>query len=159
MLRRATLTLSLLALGCTGEDRPPPCGLSAVVGPSLLLSEFSQPGQTLATPPSRLPEQVVVRFVAGPAFPAIAGRADSQWVIGVNGTLPAEIVPGYGVMVLDLQERFQGILLYEGGVIEGAPLLGSVSLGNRVVPLIGIRVDPSRIQEPNCPLFPDSLVL
>lgn len=157
MLRRVTPYLVLMALGCSGKDTPPPCGLSAVVGPSLLLSEFSQPGQTLATPPARLPEQVVVRFVAGPAFSAIAGRADSQWVIGVNGTLPANIHPGYGVMILDLQERFQGVLLYEGQIIDGAPVLGTVSLGNLVVPLIGIRVDPARIQEPDCPLFPDSL--
>lgn len=149
--------LVLLALGCSGKDTPPPCGMSRVLGPSLLLSEFSQPGQTLATPPARLPEHIVVRFVAGPAFSAIAGRADSLWVIGVNGTLPADIKPGYGVLILDLQEKPLGILLYEGAVIEGAPVLGSVSLGAQVVPLIGIRVDPARIQEPNCPLFPDSL--
>ena len=149
--------LVLLALGCSGKDTPRPCGMSRVLGPSLLLSEFSQPGQTLATPPARLPEHIVVRFVAGPAFSAIAGRADSLWVIGVNGTLPTDIVPGYGVLILDLQENPLGVLLYEGAVIEGAPQLGSVSLGAQVVPLIGIRVDPERIQEPNCPLFPDSL--
>lgn len=150
--------LVLLALGCSGKDNPPPCGMSRVLGPSLLLSEFGQPGQTLATPPARLPEHIVVRYVAGPAFSAIAGRADSLWVIGVNGTLPTDITPGYGVLILDLQERPLGVLLYEGAVIEGAPFLGSVSLGSLVVPLIGIRVDPERIQEPNCPLFPDSLV-
>ena len=37
-------------------------------------------------------------------------------------------------------------------------MLGTVSLGAVVVPLIGIRVDPERIQEPSCPLFPDSLI-
>ena len=78
-------------------------------------------------------------------------------MIGVNGTLPTDISPGYGVLILDLQEKPLGVLLYEGQIIEGAPTLGSVSLGARVVPLIGIRVDPERIQEPNCPLFPDSL--
>jgi hypothetical protein len=155
--RRVLSILIVLAPGCSGKDTPPPCGLSALVGPSLLLSEFSKPGQTLATPPPRLPEHMVVRFVAGPAMPAIAGRADSLWVIGVNGTLPADMKVGYGVLILDLQENPLGVLLYEGAIIEGAPVLGSVSLGNLVVPLIGIRVDPERIQEPNCPLFPDSL--
>lgn len=154
---RKHLYLALILLGgCSGKDTPRPCGLSAVVGPSLLLSEFSQPGQTLATPPSRLPEQIVVRYVAGPAVSAIAGRADSQWVIGVNGEVPATR-PGYGVLILDLQERPLGVLMYEGAVIEGAPVLGNVSIGSLVVPLIGIRVDPARIQEPGCPLFPDSL--
>jgi hypothetical protein len=154
---RLPACLVLLALGCSGKDSPRPCGLSAVVGPSVLLSEFSQPGQTLATPPARLPEQIVVRLVAGPAFSAIAGRADSQWVIGVNGTLPTGITPGYGVLTLDLQEKPLGVLLYEGAPIDGAPVLGTVTLGALVVPLIGIRVDPQRIQEPGCPLFPDSL--
>jgi hypothetical protein len=96
-------------------------------------------------------------MVAGPAFSAIAGRAVSQWVIGVNGTPPAGITPGHGVLVLDLQEKPLGVLLYEGAAIDGAPVLGSVTLGALVVPLIGIRVDPARIQEPACPLFPDSL--
>ena len=149
--------LAVLVLGCAGKDTPPPCGLSALVGPSLLLSEFAKPGQTLATPPGTLPENIVVRFVAGPAVPAIAGRADSLWVIGVNGTLPANLKADYGVLILDLQERPRGVLIYEGALIEGAPVLGSVSLGNLVVPLIGIRVDPERIEEPSCPLFPDSL--
>jgi hypothetical protein len=158
MVLRHSAGLVLLVLGCAGKDGPRPCGLSAVVGPSLLLSEFSQPGRTLATAPASLPENIVVRFVAGPAFPAIAGRADSQWVIGVNGTMPTDITPGYGVLILDLQEKPLGVLLYEGALIEGAPVLGSVTLGALVVPLIGIRVDPERIQEPSCPLFPDSLI-
>jgi hypothetical protein len=156
MRNRLCFALMLLAMACSGKDAPRPCGLSAVVGPSLLLSEFSQPGQTLATPPARLPEQIVVRYVAGPAVSAIAGRADSQWVIGVNGEVPST-QPGYGVLILDLQERPLGVLMYEGEVIQGAPVLGSVSMGSLGVPLIGIRVDPARIQEPGCPLFPDSL--
>jgi hypothetical protein len=155
-MRYHIVPLVLLAVACSGKDAPRPCGLSAVVGPSLLLSEFSQPGQTLATPPARLPEQIVVRYVAGPAVSAIAGRADSQWVIGVNGDVPATR-PGYGVLILDLQEKPLGVLMYEGAAIDGAPVLGSVSIGSLVVPLIGIRVDPARIQEPGCPLFPDSL--
>jgi hypothetical protein len=155
---RSPTFLLLAALGCTGRDAPPPCGLNAVVGPSLLLSEFSQPGQTLAGPPARLPEQIVVRLVAGPAYNAIAGRADSQWVIGVNGELPAGITPGFGVLVLDPAEKPLGVLLYEGAVIDGAPVLGTVNMGALVMPLIGIRVDPARIQEPRCPLFPDSLM-
>lgn len=157
MTFRIATFLVCAALGCSGKDTPPPCGLSAVVGPSVLLSEFSKAGQTLATPPAQLPEHIVVRFVAGPALPAIAGRADSLWVIGVNGALPATTAPGHGVLVLDLAEKPLGVLLYEGGPINGAPVLGSVNLGALVVPLIGIRVDPERIQDPRCPLFPDSL--
>ena len=154
---RGSTFLLLGAIGCSGKDTPPPCGISAVVGPSVLLSEFSRAGQTLATAPANVPERIVVRLVAGPALSAIAGRSDSQWVIGVNGAVPPNATPGYGVLVLDLAEKPLGVLLYEGEPIQGAPVLGSVNLGALVVPLIGIRVDPERIQDPRCPLFPDSL--
>ncbi len=157
MTVRLPAALLVAALACSRGDSPPPCGLSSLVGPSLLLSEFSQAGRTLATPPARLPEQMVVRLVAGPAYPAIAGRADSLWVIGVNGTLPPNVTPAFGVLTLDLNEQPLGVLLYENELIEGAPTLGTVNIGSLVVPLIGIRVNPERIQEPRCPLFPDSL--
>jgi hypothetical protein len=152
------LTIAALA-ACGGKDAPPACGLNAVVGPSVLLNEFATANQTLATPPENLPEGLVVRLAAGPAFSAIVGRADSQWVIGVNGTLPPAVQISFGVLVLDKTTGTPlGVMLYESAPIEGAPPIGTVSVGAFVVPLIGIRLDPSRIQDPACPLFPDSLV-
>ena len=153
-------TLSFFLLGaaaCSGSDRPPPCGLNAVVGPAVLLGEFSKPGQTLASPPAQLPERIVTRLVAGPAFSAIAGRAEGQWVIGVNGTLPPNAAPTFGVLILDTTGTPLGVLLYESAAVEGAPQIGTVTAGAIVVPLVGIQLDPERIQDPTCPLFPDSL--
>jgi hypothetical protein len=49
------------------------------------------------------------------------------------------------------------VLLYEGDPVEGAPRLGIVAIGGATLPLIGIEVDMQRIEDPNCPLFPDSL--
>jgi hypothetical protein len=134
------------------------CGLAALAGPTALLGQFSIPGQTLAAPPRQLPERLVVRLVAGPAYSAIVGRADALLVVGVNGGLPPNVKPGFGVLVLDQRGRARGALLYEGAPVEGAPQIGTVSVGNETVPLIGIQLDPSKIEDLRCPLFPDSVI-
>ena len=134
------------------------CGLASLAGPTALLSQFSVPEQTLASPPRNLPERLVVRMVAGPPYPAIVGRSDSLWVIGVEGSLPANVKPGFGVLILDQEGKARGTLLYEGTPVEGAPPIGTVSVGNATVPLIGIQLDPARVEDPRCPFFPDSLL-
>ena len=159
---RTVLVLTfLLMAACTGSgDRSPSaaCGLAALAGPTALLAQFSLPDQTLASPPRTLPERLVVRSVAGPAYPAIVGRADSLWIIGVEGSLPPNVKPGYGVLVLDSGGKARGVVLYEGTPVEGAPELGRVSVGDITVPLIGIQLDPAKIEDPRCPLFPDSVI-
>ncbi len=163
-MTRSLLVGVLFLLAC---DKPRPgassagtaaCGLAALAGPTALLSQFSIPNQTLATPPRRLPERLVTRLVAGPAYSAIVGRSDSLWVIGVNGSLPPNTKPGYGVLVLDTHEKARGVMLYEGTPVEGAPTIGTVSVGNASLPLIGIQLDPGKIEDPRCPLFPDSVI-
>jgi hypothetical protein len=72
--------------------------------------------------------------------------------------VPATIKPGYGVLVLDLTERAKGVMLYEGRSVEGAPQIGTVTVGSATLPLIGIQVDPARIEDPHCPFFPDSVL-
>ena len=88
-------------------------------------------------------------MVAGDAYPAIVGRADSLLVVGVEGSLPAKAQPGFGVLVLDPQEQTRGVMLYEGDPVEGAPRLGTVSVGGATVPLIGIQLDPAKIEDPH----------
>jgi hypothetical protein len=154
------LTVLLLA-GCTRSgDRPrsAACGLAALAGPTALLAQFGIPNQTLGSPPRTLPERLVVRSVAGPAYPAVVGRADSLWIIGVQGSLPPKVKPGFGVLVLDPGGKTRGVVLYEGTTVEGAPELGRVSVGDITVPLIGIQLDPAKIEDPRCPLFPDSVI-
>ncbi|MGH7512211.1 MAG: hypothetical protein ACREOQ_04715 [Gemmatimonadales bacterium] len=134
------------------------CGLAALAGPTALLTQFSVPRQTLSAPPKDLPERLVTRVVAGPALPSIVGRTDSLLVIGVEGTVPPAVKPGYGVLVLDTTEHARGVMLYEGTPVEGAPQIGTVTVGAATLPLIGIQVDPSRIEDPRCPFFPDSVL-
>ena len=160
-MRWVLLFAFLLMAGCTRSGNRPPsaaCGLAALAGPTALLVQFSVADQTLGTPPRTLPERVVVRLVAGPAYPAIVGRADSLWIIGVQGQLPPNVKPGFGVLVLDQNEKARGVMLYEGRPVEGAPELGRVSVEDLTVPWIGIQLDPAKIEDPRCPLFPDSVI-
>ncbi len=163
MHRRLILTLLLLAAcdrssGGSAAGGSAACGLAALAGPTALLGQFSIPDQTLGSPPRNLPERLVVRLVAGPAYPAIVGRSDSLWIIGFEGALPPKVKPGFGVLVLEQSGKARGVLLYEGAPVEGAPEIGSVSIGNLTVPLIGIQLDPARVEDPRCPLFPDSVI-
>jgi hypothetical protein len=157
---RPLLTLVLVLVGCgkPADRGNPACGLAALAGPTALLTQFSVPRQTLSAPPHNLPERLVTRLVAGPALPAIVGRSDSLLVIGVEGTVPATIKPGYGVLVLDTAEKARGVMLFEGIPVDGAPTIGTVSIGNATLPLIGIQLDPTRIEDPRCPFFPDSVL-
>jgi hypothetical protein len=157
---RRLLPVLLAAVACgKSADRPnPACGLAALAGPTALLTQFSVPRQTLSTPPRTLPERLVTRVVAGPALPAIVGRSDSLLVIGVEGAVPPAVKPGYGVLVLDTTEKARGVMLFEGAPVEGAPTIGTVTVGNATVPLIGIQLDPTRIEDPRCPFFPDSVL-
>jgi hypothetical protein len=134
------------------------CGLAALAGPTALLGQFGIAGQTLDAPPRKIPERLAVRLVAGPAYPAIVGRSDSLLVVGVNGALPPNVKPGFGVLILDPSSTARGVLLYEGAPVEGAPQIGTVSIDNSSVPLLGIQVDPAKIEDPRCALFPDSVI-
>ena len=158
--RHSAVALLLLLAACDsspGGSRAA-CGLASLAGPTALLGQFSVPQQTLSIPPRNLPPRLVARFVAGGAFPAIVGRTDSLLVIGVEAPLAPNARPGFGVLVVDQDGRSRGVMLFEGDPLEGAPRLGDVSLGPATIPLIGIQLDPAKIEDANCPFFPDSVL-
>ncbi len=49
-------------------------------------------------------------------------------------------------------------MLFEGLPVEGAPRIGTVTVGSAMLPLIGIQLDPAKIEDPRCPFFPDSVL-
>lgn len=149
------LVLALSAAAGCGERSPgAACGISSLAGAVMILDQFSTPGQALGGPPRNMPEEVAVRVAAGPVVRALVGRIDSLLVIGVDEALPATPIPGFGVVITTLAGTVQGVVLFEGTSITGAPHLGTVQVGTREIPLIGLRVDLARIEDPKCPLFP-----
>ena len=156
-MRHVLLCLPALLAACggasSGRGGNPACGIAALAGPTALLEEFRTPQQTLSEPPVR----TVARIAAGPALRAIVGRSDTGVVVGVEGAVPSGIRPAFGVLVTEKSGDTRGVMLYEGQPVEAAPVLGLVSVGGATLPLLGIEVDMGRIEDPNCPLFPDSL--
>jgi len=145
-----------VVLGCSGKSGYG-CGIATVAGQSLLLEEFTRPGATLSTPPTRLPSGLPVRVALGPAYRSVVGRTDTLLVVGVQGDLPAASRVGFGVLIVTPADEAQGVLLYDGDPIQGAPRLGTVNAGDKNLPLIGLRLDLAKFQNPTCPIFPDSL--
>jgi hypothetical protein len=157
--RSAMVVLTVSLLGACGKaGAGASCGFATVAGSTLLLSEFTRPGQTLSAPPRTLPERLVARVVAGPAYPAEVGRSANALVVGIEGALPAKVTPGFGVLILDLSGSARGVMLYESRPIRDAPQLGTVTVGQKTIPLLGIQLDPARIEDPRCPFFPDSIL-
>jgi hypothetical protein len=156
-LAACLLSLTLLG-GCAGgKSGNYGCGFATVAGQSLILEQFNRPGAVLAAPPPRIPESLPVRIALGPVFRSVTGRDDTMLVVGVEGPLPATPAVGFGVLVATPDGQAQGVLLYEGSPIQGAPILGHVNSGDRNLPLIGLRLDLARFQNASCPIFPDSL--
>ena len=156
-----TLGLILVVFGLTAacgiSERGTRCGIAALAGPGLLLEEFTKPGRTLADPPESMPERLVVRMAAGDAWRGLVGRTDSGWVVGVDAAVPANRHPGFAVLMVDPVLGPQGVMLFDGPPIPGAPIIGHVNAGALDVPLIGVRAAPAAFQDARCPLFPDSL--
>ena len=156
---RTLALLSLLAplASCGLSSRGTQCGIAALAGPTMLLEEFTKPGATQSAAPDQMPPVLPVRMVAGQAQRGLVGQTDSGWVVGVDGPFPDRPVPGFGVLLSDPILGVQGVLLYEGLPIPGAPKLGAVHIGVLVVPLIGLETHTAGFQDSRCPLFPDSL--
>ena len=129
----------------------------AVAGQSLLLEEFTRPGKTLSAPPADLPGVLPVRIALGPAFRAVTGRTDSMIIVGLEGTLPVTPVADWGTLIVSPAGVAQGVLLYQGDPILGAPRIGTLNAGERNLPLIGLMTDLANFQDATCPIFPDSL--
>jgi hypothetical protein len=155
--RCLSLLLLLSACGSPSGGGRAACGLASLAGPTALLTQFSVPQQTLSVPPRNLPGRLVARFVAGGAFPAIVGRTDSTLVIGVEAPLAATARPGFGCWWWT-RRSVPGCHAVRGRSGGGRPRLGDVSIGSTTIPLIGIQLDPAKIEDANCPFFPDSVL-
>ena len=160
-MRGAFLLIAIPLFAC-GPARPAgegaACGIAAVAGPAMVLSEFTGADAALTTPPATIPARTVARFVAGPAASAVLGRRGDSLEIGVDGGVPAGSHVGFGVLMTDPAGGVRGVLVFDGIPVGGAPVLGNLTVGATRVPLIGIALDSARVEDPRCPFFPDSVL-
>lgn len=146
--------LVLLLAACDTEGPSPTCGIAAMTGPLIALEGFAR-GDALITPPAGLPPTLAARFVAGPEASALVSRgSDGQLVASIDAPVPENARPGYGVLLLDRSRDPLGILVYEGVPIRGALSIGTIEVGDSILPLLGLEVTLSAIEDDRCPLFP-----
>ena len=151
----ALLTATIVG-ACSKGGGSVSCGLAALTGPLTVKESFAQ-GSALAEPPSIAPAALPVRLVAGPAWRSAITQDGSRWRVAVLGTVSPLVRAGYGVLVIDPDGAPLGVLAFEGRAVTGAPKLGTLAMGNIMVPLLGVRIDRRAIENAACPIFPDSL--
>jgi hypothetical protein len=124
----------------------------------MLLDQFSVPKQALTSPPRTVPPVLPVRLAAGPAWRGlVTTAADSTWIVRVEGQLPPQTKPGFGVLVVSTLGTASGVMLYTGPRIARAPVVGSVTVDTLTIPLLALQTNVSGLEDPACPFFPDSL--
>jgi hypothetical protein len=151
----------LLAGGCGRGDRAlsPTCGMAQLIGPSLIQEQLKRLPYVLSAAPRGLPGFLPAR---------VAGTAQQSTVTVAYGAQRlamayqgADFPPYpsdssvYALLVVDdSTQRAQGVLLYEGRRPPPTyPQLGTVTGGDKSVPLYGVRVDWASVSNARCPLL------
>jgi len=160
-LFNATSFLVTSLVACSGRDRThsPTCGMAQLIGPSLIQDQLRLQPFILTEPPRGLPGSLPAR---------VAGNAQQSTVaITYSGPRLAMAYQGpnfppypsdstvYALLVVDdSSQRAQGVLLYEGvRPPKSYPQLGTVSGGDKTIPLYGVRVDWRGVSNAHCPLL------
>ena len=156
MPRTFAATCCVMAAACSRSSGSASCGIAALTRPLAVKQSFAE-GNVLTVVPENAPRTLPVRLVAGPAWRGNVAVTDGGWQITTIGTVAKEAHVGYGVLVIDFRNAPVGVLAFDGRAVAGAPGLGSLVIGDTVVPLLGVRMDPQSLQDPRCPVFPDSL--
>ena len=160
MFRTPALGLSALLLtsfmACDKSAGSVACGLDALTGPLAVKESFAQ-GQSLTTPPGTAPAGLPVRLVAGPAWHGTIVDSGGKWHVTNHGTVSKQASVGYGVLVVDFADNALGVFAFDGRTIIGAANLGTLAIGDTIVPLLGARINPKALMQTKCPFFPDSL--
>jgi hypothetical protein len=159
MMRRSAalpalaIALTLAACGKSSGGGSAACGIAALTGPLAVKDAFAR-GNMLNVLPDSVPASLPVRVVAGPLIDGFLKHRDSTGLaFTVEGKIPAGALPGYGVLLVDATTRPLGILLFDGRAVPGAKMLGTVTVRDSALPLLGIRINLAEFQDPKCPLF------
>lgn len=164
----AHAALAALVLGACSVDRnrSPVCGMALLVGPNLIVQQFTDARALLSDAPRGLPGSLPVR-VTGQSG-ALEGRvtegADgNQFALELDSALiPTVSVDStgrdstvYGVLLVDDSTAIvHGVLIYEQKrPPEQYPRVGTLTDPRHSIPVYGLRVSWREVSNPRCPLF------
>jgi len=158
----SALLMGGIAVGACSADRnhSPTCGLALLVGPSMIQQRLGIATAVVTESPRGLPATLPARviFVGEGAKPpegeVLVAYNHEQLVVGYQGSGFPPAPGGYGLLVVDdSTQRAEGVLIYESDAPRNFPQLGTITGGDRTVPLFGVRVDWPGVNNPRCPLL------
>jgi len=133
--------------------------MAQFIGPSLIQEQLKLFPFVLTEAPRGLPSTLPAR-VAGSAQPStvaitITGPRLTMVYQGSNFSPSVSESSVYGLLVVDdSTQRAEGVLVYEGQrPPKTYPQLGTVTSGDKSIPLYGVRVDWASVSNPRCPLL------
>lgn len=133
--------------------------MAQLIGPSLIQEQLRLLPFVLTEAPRGLPSTLPAR-VAGSAQQSTVAIATNgpRLTLGYQGSNFPPYVSDttvYGLLVVDdSTQRAEGVLLYEGQrPPKTYPQLGTVTGGDKSIPLYGVRVDWASVSNPRCPLL------
>jgi hypothetical protein len=156
---------ALFFVACTADrSRSPVCGMSLLVGPSLIQQQLNNARAILSDVPRGMPASLPAR-VAGEADTARAlvatdhGRLVLSFAgkgfppVQTDSTRRDSSVFGL-LLVDDSTDVVKGVLVFAGGrPPKEYPRLGTIVGDDQVVPLFGIRLAWTAVSNPRCPLL------
>ena len=152
--------LTLLALSCGGDrSRSPTCGLALLVGPRLIQQQLTLLPYVLTDAPrglsASLPALVAGTGRQGDVSVSYGGQRLALTYHGPSFPPFPTDSSAYALLVVDdSTQRAQGVLIYESQrPPSNFPQLGTVTGGDKVIPLYGVRVDWPSVNNPRCPLL------
>jgi hypothetical protein len=153
-------SLTLFVLSCGGDrSRSPTCGLAALAGPALIQQQLTVLPYVLSDAPRGLPASLPARIAGTGQQSEVAVAYDgSRLTMAYGGQnfppFPTDATV-YGLLVVDdSSQRAQGVLIYEGQRPPPSyPQIGTVTSGDKAIPLYGVRVDWASVSNPRCPLL------
>lgn len=165
-MRRLALTLcsALAALAAcgTGRSGSPVCGLALIAGPTMIYQQLSDPRMIITEAPRGLPSSLPARVggqsAQGTVLVGYGQAPPRQLTLGYQGTNFPAPGAGYALLVVDdTSQRVEGVMIYDSNDPK-AVQIGTVvgPAGSNTIPLYGVRVDWSGVNNPKCPLLGDS---
>jgi hypothetical protein len=146
----------LVLVAACGEQNPEnsaSCGFAILGAANKALEQLYTGTRVLSEVPGDFGGTIPARVPGHGTTPALVGETDQGPIVAYDGEgfPPA---PGFGViMVNDSTDAFEGVLIYNLDPPMGYPVLGGVSNGQYVIPLLGMRVAWSAVSTERCPLF------
>ncbi len=154
---RAAILAAVALSACSRGNGSAACGIQSLTAPLAVKQAFGE-GNALGAAPAEAPASLPIRLVAGPAWHGtVTTDSAGGWRVSTTATVSHDAEIGYGVLVIDDDNRALGVLAFNGRAVPGAMHLGELAIADTVVPLLGVRLDAKALRDPTCPIFPDSL--